>query len=63
MVGRIENERKKSRLDPYHFLYLTRLFPYLRKNMEMGRKWERAYSVRFCGIPFFSGLNTYLFRI
>jgi hypothetical protein len=28
--------------------------------METERKRERAYSVRFCGIPFFSGLNPYL---
>jgi hypothetical protein len=45
------------------FLHLTRPFPYLRKNMKMGRKRERTYSVRFCEIPFFSGLNPYLFRI
>jgi hypothetical protein len=61
--SRVENGRKKSRPDPYRFLYLTRPFPYLWKNMETGRKRERAYSVRFCGIPFFSGLNPYLFRI
>jgi hypothetical protein len=60
---RVENGRKNSRPDPYRFLHLTRPFPYLRKNMETGRKRERAYSVRFCGIPFFSGLNPYLFRI
>jgi hypothetical protein len=63
LLSRVENGRKKSRPDPYHFLYLTRLLPYLRKNMEMGRKQERAYSVCFCGIPFFPGLNPYLFRI
>jgi hypothetical protein len=52
-VATVENGRKKSCLDPYRFLYLIRLFSYLRKNMETGRKRERAYSVRFCGIPFF----------
>jgi hypothetical protein len=45
----------KSCPNPYRFLHLTRLFPYLRKNMETGRNQERAYSVRFCGIPFFPG--------
>jgi hypothetical protein len=50
---RDENGRKKSRPDLYRFLHLTRPFPYLRKNMETGQKRERAYSVRFCGIPFF----------
>jgi hypothetical protein len=50
---RVENGRKKSRPDPYRFLDLTRSFPYLRKNMETGQKRERAYSVHFCGIPFF----------
>jgi hypothetical protein len=59
---RVENERKKSRSDPYRFLHLTRPFLYLRKNMEMEWKREMAYSVRFCEI-FFSGLNPYLFRI
>jgi hypothetical protein len=53
-VNRVENGRKKSRPDPYRFLHLTRPFSYLRKNMETGRKRERAYSVRFFGIPFFS---------
>jgi hypothetical protein len=51
--SRGENGRKKSRSDPYRLLHLTRSFPYLRKNMETRRKRERAYSVRFCGIPFF----------
>jgi hypothetical protein len=60
---RVENRQKKSCPDSYRFLHLIRLFQYLRKNMEMRRKRERAYSVRFCGIPFFSGLNTYLFLI
>jgi hypothetical protein len=60
---RVENRRNKSRPDLYRFLHLTRPFPYLRKNMETGRKWEMAYYVRFCGIPFFSGLNPYLFCI
>jgi hypothetical protein len=50
---RVENGWKKSRPDSYRFLHLTRPFSYLRKNMETGRKRERAYSVRFCGIPFF----------
>jgi hypothetical protein len=50
---RVENGRKKSRLDPYRFLHLTRPFLYLRKNIETGRKRERTYSVRFLRDPFF----------
>jgi hypothetical protein len=51
-LNRVENGRVKSRPDPYRFLHLSRLFPYLRKNMEMGRKQEMVYSVRFCGPVF-----------
>jgi hypothetical protein len=50
---RVGNGRVKCRPDPYYFLYLTRLFSYLWKNMETGRKREKVYSVRFCGIRFF----------
>jgi hypothetical protein len=53
LMSRGENGRKKFRLDPYRFLHLTQPFPYLRKNMETGRKRKMAYSVRFCEIPFF----------
>jgi hypothetical protein len=40
--NRVENGRKKSRLDPYRFLHFTRLFPYLRKKIwkqDGNRRW------------------------
>jgi hypothetical protein len=63
IVLSVENGRVKSCSDPYHFLHLIRSIPYLRKNMETWRKQEMVYSVRFCGVPFLSGSNSYLFHI
>jgi hypothetical protein len=44
-LARVENGREKFRPDPYRFLHLTRLFPYLWKNMETGRRTETEESL------------------
>jgi hypothetical protein len=52
LEARVKNTEKiPSRPVPFSIFNPT--FSYLRKNMKIERKREKAYSVRFCGIPFF----------
>lgn len=56
-----ENGQKKSRLIPPVFLYLSRPFSYLRKNMEMGREAGRGVSRPYLRDPVFSRNNPVFF--
>ena len=62
-VSKDENERKKSRPVPPVFLYLSRLFSYLRKIWKWDRRREGVYPARICGIPFLAGIIPYYFHI
>ena len=56
-----ENGRKKSRPVPPVFLYLSRPFPYLRKNTEMEREAAEGVSRLYLRDPVFSRDNRVFF--
>ena len=58
-----ENGQKKFRSVPHVFLYLSRPFPYLRKNTEMGREAGEGVSRPYLRDPVFSRDNPVFFFV
>ena len=59
-MSKDENGQKKSRPTPLVFRKLFRLFPYLRKNTEMGREVGKSVSRPYLRDPVFSRDNPLL---